>query len=85
MSDTKTWFCGVCRKEIGVACECGGQALTAEDVREARLDCDAHGRIFPEIKLAAALQVLRSIATEQPTASAVVRALAAATLEKLAK
>lgn len=59
------------------------QPLTADDVREARLDTDAHGRIHPEIKLAAALQVLRSIAHEQPTASAVIRALAQTTVERL--
>lgn len=64
-----------------VAVEIEDPALCAEDVRSSRLDRDAHGRVFPEIKLAAARQVLRSIATEQPTASAVIRALALATLE----
>lgn len=55
--------------------------LCAEDVRAARLDRDGFGRIHPEIKYAVALQVLRSIATEQIGASATVKALAAATLE----
>lgn len=35
------------------------EQITADDVRTARLDTDAHGSVFPEIKLAAALQVLR--------------------------
>ncbi len=59
------------------------EPLTAEDVRAAKLDTDAHGRVFDEVKIAAAVQVLRSIRDEQPTASAVIRALAEATLEKL--
>lgn len=58
-------------------------ALTADDIRSAHLDTDAHNRIFPELKYAAALQVLRSIRDEQPTASAVVRGLCAAILERL--
>lgn len=58
------------------------EALTAEDVRAARLDCDAFGRIFPETEIAVYRQILRSIVEEQPTASAVIRALAQTTLEK---
>ncbi len=57
--------------------------LTAEDVATSHLDTDTLGRIFPETKLASALQVLRSIRDEQPTASAVVRGLAGAILERL--
>lgn len=56
-------------------------ALSAEDVRAAKLDRDAFGRIFPEIKLAVALQVLRSIRDEQIGASETVKALAAETIE----
>ncbi len=57
--------------------------LTADDIATAHLDTDAFGRIFPELKLAAALQVLRSIRDEQPTVSAVVRGLCAAILDRL--
>lgn len=56
-------------------------ALSAEDVREAKLDRDAFGRIFPEIRLAVALQILRSIRDEQIGASSAVKALAQATIE----
>lgn len=59
------------------------EPLTADDVRTARLDCDAHGRVFDEVKLAVAAQVLRSICKEQPTASAVIRALAEAALKRI--
>lgn len=59
------------------------RALSADDVRAARLDTDAHGRIFPEVERAAMLQVLRDIRDNQPTASAPVRGLAAAIIEKL--
>jgi hypothetical protein len=52
-------------------------------VREARLDCDAFGRVFDETRLAVALQVLRSIATEQVGASATVKALADETLKRI--
>jgi hypothetical protein len=58
--------------------------LCAEDVRTARLDRDGMGRVHPEIKYLIALQVLRSIATEQVGASAAVKALAAETLRVIA-
>lgn len=58
--------------------------LCAEDIRAARLDRDGFGRIHPEIAHAVALQVLKSIATEQIGASSSVKALAAETLEKIA-
>lgn len=57
--------------------------MTAEDVRSAKLDTDAQGRVFDEVRIAAMRQVLTSIATEQPTASAVIKALAEAALERL--
>jgi hypothetical protein len=57
------------------------EALSADDVRNARLDRDAHGRVFDETRLAVALQVLRSIRDEQVGANAVVKSLAEATLE----
>ena len=59
------------------------QALCAADVRAARLDRDAWGRVHPEIRLAVALQVLRSIRDEQIGASSAVRALCAATLDAI--
>jgi len=55
--------------------------LCAEDVRAARLDRDGLGRVHQEIRFAVALQVLRSIATEQIGASSAVKALAQTTLE----
>ncbi len=56
--------------------------LCADDIRCARLDREPwSGKIFPETRLALALEVLRSIATEQIGASSAVKALAAATLE----
>lgn len=51
-------------------------ALTADDVKSERLDRDAFGRVFDEIKLQVAEQILRSIATEQSGASSTVKALA---------
>jgi hypothetical protein len=57
------------------------QPLSAHDVKTERLDRDAFGRVFPEIKLAVAEQILRSIATEQIGANAGVKALAASYFE----
>jgi hypothetical protein len=54
--------------------------LCAADVLLARLDRDAKGHVFPEIKYAVLVQVLRSIAMEQVGASASVKALAYAAL-----
>lgn len=73
-------LCGRRTLECELRCH---SAITADDVRTARLDCDAHGRVFDEVKLAVAAQVLRSIVREQPTASAVIKALAEAALERL--
>jgi len=56
--------------------------LCAEDIRCARLDREPwSGKIFEETKLKLAIEVLRSIATEQIGASSVVKALAQATIE----
>jgi hypothetical protein len=58
------------------------EALTADDVRSAKIDrMPWNGQVHEETKLAIALQVLRSIATEQQGASSTVRALAEATIE----
>lgn len=56
-------------------------ALTADDVKAARLDRDAFGRLFPETRLAIAEQILRSIRDEQNGANSDVKALAAAYFE----
>jgi hypothetical protein len=37
------------------------EPLTAEDVRHARLDRDAFGRVHPEIKYAVCLQIFRNL------------------------
>lgn len=70
-----------CPIATGIA-PAGPGVLSANDVREARYDrMPWNGEIFPETKLEIALQVLRSIATEQPGASSAVRALAATAIE----
>lgn len=58
------------------------EALSAEDVRAARLDRQPwDGRLHDETIVAVLLQVLRSIRDEQQGASSTVKALAAAAIE----
>lgn len=58
------------------------EALTAADVRSAKLDrCPWNGAVHDELKVAVLVQVMRSIRDEQPGASSTVKALAAAALD----
>lgn len=94
-SKAEKWFgAGVTQQHTyGPAWRCEGcyivhtnpdTALCAEDVRDARLDCDAFGRVFDEIKLAVAIQVFKSIRDEQVAIPATARALVDETLKRIA-
>ena len=83
--------------DIFIECrQCGGkfyenrkhecaEPLTADDIRSAKLDREpwGNGSVHPEVAYAVLVQVMRSIRDEQPTASAVIRGLAAAALEAI--
>lgn len=61
------------------------EPLCIEDIRAAKLDREPWGKgaVHPEVAYAVLVQVMKSIRDEQPTASAVVRGLAAAALEAI--
>lgn len=78
-----------CQHRTGAPCdECAGTdrdengPIDADDVREAKLDADAFGHIFPEIRLALLVQVLR-VLLRTPTIPAPSKRLIAATLDKI--
>lgn len=58
------------------------QEIDADDVREAKLDADAFGRVFPEIKIALLVQVMR-VLLRTPGIPAPAKRLIAATLDKI--
>lgn len=57
-------------------------AIDADDVREAKLDADAFGRVFPEIKIALLVQVMR-VLLRTPSIPAPAKRLIAETLDKI--
>lgn len=86
-------ICGPCGAFIAVGtshyCEAWAnlapspeEPIDADDVKEAKLDADAFGHIFPEIKLALLVQVLR-VLLRTPTIPAPSKRLIAATLDKI--